>query len=292
VTPQERQVLEEAEEAAVQSAQEFADAQMTSGIRPPPTIDETETSLEPQLFGFEFGQQPAAESEPTSSAPVPVETACCQLTLEFHDVLLDCGCLDPNPTIIEDDGFFNDNPIQICVGRCSDTDCTSFTNRGDGCFCGGDGVADHHYFHEKEWPGEAGCPGDPEFEFDILACGFQEAPIISLQLISGVWHLLMYNWSGTILLFYGTTADLTMNIDNQLICGGDIPSITNTCLWPSLAPPVMIASENGYATISSSGIICGACCYDTDCVQSTEFACNAKGGVYQGDGTTCSPDPC
>jgi len=36
----------------------------------------------------------------------------------------------------------------------------------------------------------------------------------------------------------------------------------------------------------------GACCVDEDCSIATEADCDGAGGVYQGDGTTCSPNPC
>lgn len=57
----------------------------------------------------------------------------------------------------------------------------------------------------------------------------------------------------------------------------------------------------GYAIDTSNlgggvgGIIgvTGACCFpDGSCTPSTESACEGVGGVYQGDGTTCSPNPC
>lgn len=36
----------------------------------------------------------------------------------------------------------------------------------------------------------------------------------------------------------------------------------------------------------------GACCFGTDCVVTTEEACLASGGSYQGDDVLCSPNPC
>jgi len=36
----------------------------------------------------------------------------------------------------------------------------------------------------------------------------------------------------------------------------------------------------------------GACCRDTDCTIETQASCEADGGVYQGDGTPCDPNPC
>jgi hypothetical protein len=36
----------------------------------------------------------------------------------------------------------------------------------------------------------------------------------------------------------------------------------------------------------------GACCYEFGCFEGTEASCIAAHGTYQGDGTTCFPDPC
>ena len=36
----------------------------------------------------------------------------------------------------------------------------------------------------------------------------------------------------------------------------------------------------------------GACCIDSGCTIKTEAECLEDGGEYQGDGTTCSPNPC
>ena len=37
----------------------------------------------------------------------------------------------------------------------------------------------------------------------------------------------------------------------------------------------------------------GACCTDGSCAEGVNcFDCEAEGGVWQGKGTTCTPDPC
>jgi hypothetical protein len=58
--------------------------------------------------------------------------------------------------------------------------------------------------------------------------------------------------------------------------------------------------SEGYAVDTSNlgggvtgAIITGACCLENgSCTTGTEDACNLIGGVYQGDGTICSPNPC
>lgn len=46
--------------------------------------------------------------------------------------------------------------------------------------------------------------------------------------------------------------------------------------------------------IFAGGDPTGACCDDVsgDCEENTEGDCNANGGTWQGDGTTCNPNPC
>lgn len=63
MTPQERQILEEAEQQAFETSQELYNPE-TTGIRPPPTITETITELEGNLFGLEFEKFPEAEVLP------------------------------------------------------------------------------------------------------------------------------------------------------------------------------------------------------------------------------------
>ncbi len=46
-------------------------------------------------------------------------------------------------------------------------------------------------------------------------------------------------------------------------------------------------SQGGNPIIST-----GACCIGTDCSITTQVGCTIQGGTYQGDGTTCSPNPC
>jgi hypothetical protein len=55
-------------------------------------------------------------------------------------------------------------------------------------------------------------------------------------------------------------------------------------------------STSGYMMLSEVEFFgapqTGACCIDADCSIDTEAQCFAYGGVYQGDDTTCDPNPC
>lgn len=48
----------------------------------------------------------------------------------------------------------------------------------------------------------------------------------------------------------------------------------------------------GSAGGGTTPTVTGACCIDGDCSITTEVLCVAAGGTYQGDDTTCDPNPC
>ena len=65
----------------------------------------------------------------------------------------------------------------------------------------------------------------------------------------------------------------------------------------ALAPLFPNSLDQGYSVVlfignEPSDIPTGACCIEQSCVVLTESACSASLGVYQGDGTDCSNDPC
>src|SRR6266700_1814705 len=92
MTPYERQVLNDAEEQVFQIASDQAESQGSSGIRPPPSVEGTESTLDGQLFGLDFGADPQATAAPSAGAPPPVGCAS-TITVEFHNVVFDCSCL-------------------------------------------------------------------------------------------------------------------------------------------------------------------------------------------------------
>lgn len=73
MTPEERRVLEEAQEQAFETSKELYSPE-TSGIRPPPVIQETITTIEGKLFGLEFPEAPTSISTP--EIPPPDECTC------------------------------------------------------------------------------------------------------------------------------------------------------------------------------------------------------------------------
>ncbi len=47
------------------------------------------------------------------------------------------------------------------------------------------------------------------------------------------------------------------------------------------------------AQFGCEGSVPGACCLaDGSCIIDLEIVCTTTGGTYQGDNTTCDPDPC
>ncbi len=59
---------------------------------------------------------------------------------------------------------------------------------------------------------------------------------------------------------------------------------------PEMQEPLDLA----FVITGGPGVELGACChwYSTDCVITTQEACEADSGYYLGDGTTCDPNPC
>ncbi len=97
MNPYERAALNDAEEAVWQIAGDQAEQEQTSGIRPPPQIEETESTLDGQLFGLDFGGQPLPEVFPSSTSGGGPRT----ITITFVDITLCPDYLylpDPNGT--------------------------------------------------------------------------------------------------------------------------------------------------------------------------------------------------
>ncbi len=65
---------------------------------------------------------------------------------------------------------------------------------------------------------------------------------------------------------------------------------TSPCLWWFGGDPY----AGFYATLScqTTGDPTGACCSGSDCSETTESACTAGGGTWQGAFTSCDPSPC
>lgn len=66
MTPQERAILQEAEDQAFETAQQLYNP-LSSGVRPTPTIEESESSIGEGLFGLEFGAE-LQQTPPISEA--------------------------------------------------------------------------------------------------------------------------------------------------------------------------------------------------------------------------------
>ncbi len=64
--------------------------------------------------------------------------------------------------------------------------------------------------------------------------------------------------------------------------------------WQGFALNTYTCDELSEAQGGGGGIVpeSGACCIDPDCSITTAVACNLLGGIYQGDGITCDPNPC
>lgn len=212
MTSDERKVLEDAEAQVFDSMQALQDAQQTTGIRPPPTIEETETTLDLTWFGFEFGEQPQAISQPGSS--VPVEFDCtADITVTFHDLLFDCGCLI-------DEGGAGQIVTDINLNGRSKTLNQWITSCTGGVFpsaCLWKNDADwdaplplHYAFY-----GTNDCSGSPVEESDI-------GPIVRVMLNAGRWYVFAWftNGVGTAAIFIGDGTNPS-SIPNSMFCRGN-----------------------------------------------------------------------
>lgn len=65
-TTADRRLIEDLEDEVRDSSDQFAESQETTGIRPPPQIEVTETQTESTPFGGEFGQ---VSTEPGNDCP-------------------------------------------------------------------------------------------------------------------------------------------------------------------------------------------------------------------------------
>lgn len=75
MSPGEQHLLDDLNEFVRQTSDLLEDEPKTSGIRPPPQIEVTETTLDTTRFGFEFGPKPEAQVEPSPGGPLM--GACC-----------------------------------------------------------------------------------------------------------------------------------------------------------------------------------------------------------------------
>lgn len=255
MNPYERQILNDAEEQVFQTQQEFNEATETGGIRPPPDIEETESVLEPQLFGMWFGGQPESEAFGAPSSQSFIEGACCApdgscsvitrqscsdiggtylgdntscstsldscpstMQVKLLNVLIDCGCIgDPssNCSIELTDVSFNNHFFQL------EKSTNPLLCPGSTCY-----YQTHHLFPAtfqirfREWQPSNVCSGSPI----INNSSFQG--FVNLALISGLWYFLAWSGISNCLLpsrqifFYGTAPSLLCPMTNLLSCTG------------------------------------------------------------------------
>jgi hypothetical protein len=92
MTDQERQILEDAQDQAFASSQQLYDPE-TSGIRPPPSIIDEETTIEGALFGLEFEKFPGDEAESFGGGFTETFTgACCNYEEDSCNVVTEAEC--------------------------------------------------------------------------------------------------------------------------------------------------------------------------------------------------------
>ncbi len=103
---------------------------------------------------------------------------------------------------------------------------------------------------------------------------------------------------------WGSTSGMVADVQSWL----DTPSQNHG--WIVIGTETQIQTTKRFSTRESTGstggvswkprlvvsytpqAVSGGCCQGSTCTVETPAACTGLGGVYQGDGTTCSPNPC
>lgn len=94
MTRGEQLVLDDANDFVRQATEQLEDQDQSTGIRPYPVIEASETTLDTTRFGMQFGPKPLSEAEPGSEAPPPEEPtgACC--VDEFCSITTEAHCAE------------------------------------------------------------------------------------------------------------------------------------------------------------------------------------------------------
>lgn len=148
----------------------------------------------------------------------------------------------------------------------------------------------------QEGLGAASEPGDATWEHTFYDTQFWTTPggdfLGAVSATTSVGGNGFYSWTGA-----GLVADVQYWLDNP---GSDFGwLVKGDESAPHLAKrfnsrtsgtvsrrPALVINYN-------APVIQGACCLmDDSCVVLTPANCSGQGGMYQGDGTTCTPDPC
>src|SRR5438552_9013857 len=88
----------------------------------------------------------------------------------------------------------------------------------------------------------------------------------------------------------------------EVVAGGGFPTFGACCFDDGTCEVLTeLGCTTGGGIYQGDGSVCepnpcpqptGACCVGTDCSIQTESDCTDMGGTYQGDDTTCDPNPC
>ena len=128
-------------------------------------------------------------------------------------------------------------------------------------------------------------------QFWVIAGGDYSGTISAATLVGGVGT---YNWGSS----SGMVADVQFWLDNPSQNFG----------WILIGDETQIETAKSFATVENTAnggqdrpslvvnftptTIVGACCQGETCTLETPADCATLGGVYNGDGTTCAPNPC
>jgi spore coat protein A len=132
----------------------------------------------------------------------------------------------------------------------------------------------------RSYPGTVWATAGADFE-----------PLPSAVAVVGDMYM-AYSWSGA-----GLTADVTGWVNNPAsnygwILLGNETSAQTSKRFDSRTNPTLSARPKLIIDFTPSAPVMGACCLPTGCTVISSTDCANQGGVFQGPGSTCSPDPC
>jgi hypothetical protein len=198
--------------------------------------------------------------------------------------------------VLQYEDFEDNNLPDNSVAACSE--CINETTN-DACFSPGDIEPNidlcAHSFRQMvlSTTGFGGCPSDmvgPNYNTDHLDIEFDVADEINA--LGGDWYVLLGSTALTITV-YGESGSL----GSETVQPGQFLGVVAD------VPIVRVRStqnvQSGWEFIDNAEFgVCsqvpkGACCFpDGACVEESEEDCGNDGGLYEGDDTTCDPNPC
>ncbi len=132
-----------------------------------------------------------------------------------------------------------------------------------------------------------GCEGT----YDEFGLAFQ----MHVAFVDGLWHILLWGGSNAIIYFYGTTSDIGIPAENEVVCG-ELSNWSGPFFDCTIGAQDLLGVSSGGAATLGATIALGACCsIFGDCLDAFEDDCinpDCLNGTFIGEGIPCDPNPC